>query len=954
MSDLREASDEIAALLDQNSHLVPFLEATMEGSPYLRGLMLRDAVFAGRCLSENPEALIIEVLKEARESWKTTDNEKSLMSALRLGKRRAALLIGLSDLAGIWDGDMVTRQVTAIADTTLLSATDYLLAAAARQGKFTHIDPEYPSESAGYFVLAMGKHGAYELNYSSDVDLMVFYDPLVAKPAEGVEMSTQFVRMTRTLVSLMQDMTGDGYVFRMDLRLRPDPRSTPLAISVEAAMSYYESMGQNWERAALIKARPVAGDIACGELFLKELQPFIFRRYLDFAAIADVQSMKRQIHAHKGHGKIAVAGHNIKLGRGGIREVEFFVQTQQLIAGGRAPELRGKRTIDMLNALAEANWIEDNVRAELTTAYWFLRRIEHRIQMVNDTQTHSLPSDDEALEHFARFAGYETVASFSKALLEQLNIVQSHYGALFEDAGELASDEGSLSFTGAADDPETLQTLEKFGFRQPAEISSIIRSWHHGRFAATRSERARERLTEIMPDLLQALARSADPDAAFTSFDRFLQGLPAGVQLFSLLSANRNLLDLLATVLGTAPRLAETLAKRPRTLDAMLSPGFLDTSPEPDDIRSEVDNVMKMADGFEPALDMARVAAHEQMFRIGVALITGATGHRRAGRAYSALADSLIQHLLRAAYEEIVSAHGKIDGASCAVVALGKLGSEEMTAASDLDIMVIYDVPEDATGSDGARSLSPNQYFARLTQRLISALSAPTAEGLLYEVDMRLRPSGNKGPIAVSLPAMVKYHESSAWTWERMALCRARVVAGDSGLKARIENVIQTVLTAQRDVDDLRQDVISMRKRMLKELYKGQGWDLKQAPGGLVEVEFTSQFLQLAHAASNPEILNTNTGLALQNLRNAGFLSELQHDTLDAAYALYQTLTQVLRLSIDGAFSLEAASADLVRLLLSAADVPDTQHLESRLAHAKSKVRRVFCDVIGELNDFPK
>jgi glutamate-ammonia-ligase adenylyltransferase len=948
LSDLTSVNDDLPGLLADHSPLEEFLKAVLAGSPYLRGLMLRDAGFAVRCLREPADGLIDEIVNTARNAWREGTSSGALMTAIRLGKRRAALLAGLCDLAGLRDGDKVTRWITAIADATLNASVDFLLAEAHAQAKLVHNDPAAPSEGSGFFVLAMGKYGAYELNYSSDIDLMVFYDPQVVRGGDGVDVPVFFVRMTRTLVAMMQDMTGDGYVFRMDLRLRPDPRSTPLAMSVDAAMSYYESMGQNWERAALIKARAVAGDTKCGDGFLKELQPFIFRRYLDFAAIADVQSMKRQIHAHKGHGKIAVAGHNIKLGRGGIREIEFFVQTQQLIAGGRTLELRGRRTIEMLNALVDTNWIESGVCADLTESYWFLRGIEHRLQMESDAQTHSLPSDADALARFVRFAGYETVAEFSSVLTMHLSRVQGHYGGLFEAAGELAAEEGSLSFTGAADDPDTLATLVKMGFTQPGEVAAIIRSWHHGRFAATRSERARERLTEIMPDLLAALAASADPDTAFTSFDRFLRGLPAGVQLFSLLSANRNLLDLLTMVLGTAPRMAETLSRRPRTLDAMLDPGFFGQLPTHEEMHAYLTERFAGVVSFEHALDYARVIANEQMFRIGVGIVTATANRAQAGQAYSALADALIELLLGYVTTEIEAAHGKIPGSSYAVVALGKLGGAEMMASSDLDLMIIYDIPADATGSDGPRPLSASQYFARMTQRLIAALSSPTAEGLLYEVDMRLRPSGNKGPIAVSLTGMVSYHQESAWTWERMALCRARVIAGDAGLASRVSDTVRAILTLPRDIDATRTEVLDMRKRMISELFKGDKWDLKQVPGGLVEIEFISQFLQLAHASAGSEILAQNTGLALERIGAAGILTIAQLAQLQSAYGLYQSLTQVLRLCVSGPFLMENASVALRRLLTNAADVPDIPTLEAVLEDAQKRVRAVFCEIIGD------
>ncbi|MEM8647096.1 MAG: bifunctional [glutamine synthetase] adenylyltransferase/[glutamine synthetase]-adenylyl-L-tyrosine phosphorylase [Pseudomonadota bacterium] len=557
VSDLIGDCEPLAKLLSNHEALRGFAEAVACNSGYLKRLMERDRDFAVRCFTEPPGHVMEEVRETTRAAWAQAESQDDLMRQLRKGKARAALVTGLCDLAGFWSGEIVTYWLTEFADAALCASVDHLLAGAETQGKLTLAGGETPGEGSGYFIFGMGKYGAHELNYSSDIDLIVFYDTMICQCAEGVEPSVFFTRMTRQLVAVMQDMTGDGYVFRMDLRLRPDPRSTPLAISVGAAASYYESMGQNWERAALIKARPVAGDIACGKALLKELQPFIFRRHLDFAAIADVQSLKRQIHAHKGHGEIAVAGHNIKLGRGGIREIEFFVQTQQLIAGGRAPSLRARRTVEMLQALNESDWISAAAAADLTSSYWFLRGIEHRLQMQEDAQTHTLPDDEGSLEAFARFCGYGTFETLSEALLAHMRRVQSYYEGLFEGAEELSADEGSLSFTGVADDPDTLETLSRMGFRQPGEVSTIIRGWHHGRFPATRSERARELLTELMPHILQALSKSSDPDAAFITFDSFLKGLPTGVQLFSLLKANRKLLDLLSLIMGTAPRRAD-------------------------------------------------------------------------------------------------------------------------------------------------------------------------------------------------------------------------------------------------------------------------------------------------------------------------------------------------------------------------------------------------------------
>src|SRR5262249_36681466 len=425
---------------------------------------------------------------------------------------------------------------TALADAAVGAAVDHLLADARRRGRVKTPDASHPAKGSGYFVLAMGKMGAGELNYSSDIDVIVFYDGAALAP--GIEPAPFFVRLTRSLVKLLQERTPDGYVFRSDLRLRPDPASTQIAISTAAALDYYESRGQNWERAALIKARPCAGDVAAGETLLAELSPFIWRKYLDFAAVADVHAMKRQIHAYRGHDQIAVEGHHIQLGRGGMREIEFFVQTQQLIAGGRYPELRIKATLTTLDALAEGGWIDAAARDELAAAYCFLRVIENRLQMVADEQTHTLPADRERLERFARFAGFADRDPFAAALLGHLRNVQRHYATLFENAPALEAGRRPLLFPSAADDRDTLDHLTELGFRKPLEVSALVRRWNTPTYGALRSAFARDQLAEIVPVLLHHFARSANPDGAVIAFDRFLAALHGGGRPFSLLPQN--------------------------------------------------------------------------------------------------------------------------------------------------------------------------------------------------------------------------------------------------------------------------------------------------------------------------------------------------------------------------------------------------------------------------------
>ncbi|MGH6874725.1 MAG: bifunctional [glutamine synthetase] adenylyltransferase/[glutamine synthetase]-adenylyl-L-tyrosine phosphorylase, partial [Aestuariivirgaceae bacterium] len=622
LEDCAQASPALAERIKADPAVSNLLAALFGGSPYLRDLVLKNPDWTLRCLDGDPRELLMSLCAEIRQEARALRLDDEIMQALRRGKLRGILLIALADLSRAWSTLEATEALTDLADAVLNAAVDYLLIDAAAAGLLSHVDPRDPGSNSGYVVLAMGKLGAHELNFSSDIDLMVFYDAHTAKLKLDVEPAKFFVRLTKRLVRLLQDTTEDGYGYRVDLRLRPDPRATQIAIAMEAAAIYYESMGQNWERAAMIKARPAAGDVALGHEFLQRLKPYVWRKYLDFAAIADVQSLKRQIHAVKGHGNIAVRGHNLKLGRGGIREIEFFVQTQQLIAGGRNPSLRGRRTLEMLDALAAAGWISHRSAGDLKADYGFLRHIEHRIQMIADEQTHLIPADDRAFARLAAFSGSPDAALFEHDLHAALGRVQNHYAALFEDAPSLGAEAGSLVFTGGEDDPETIRTLRVMGFTQAGEVAATIRGWHFGRYAATRSARAKEISTEIMPALLKALSATGDADRAFMAFDRFLAGLSAGVQIFSMLKANPSLLDLLARVLGMAPRLAEELSKRPKVLDAVLDRRSFGSLPDRGELDTLTADLAAETSSFEEALDQARIIGKEQMFRIGVRILT--------------------------------------------------------------------------------------------------------------------------------------------------------------------------------------------------------------------------------------------------------------------------------------------------------------------------------------------
>ncbi len=858
------------------------------------------------------------------------------MRHLRLFKNDVALLTALCDLAGVWPVMMVTRRLSEAADTAVGMAVRFLFRQAGKRGDWRAEEPD------GYIVLGMGKYGAFELNYSSDIDLIVFYDLDRIRLKPGAEVQHFFVRLTRDLVRLLNERTEHGYVFRTDLRLRPDPGSTPLAISTEAALNYYESFGQNWERAALIKARPVAGDIAAGAAVLHELEPYIWRKYLDFAAIADIHAMKRQIHAFRGFGQIGVAGHNIKVGRGGIREIEFFAQTQQLIAGGRQPQLRVSDTLSALAALEERGWISADARQELGEAYCFLRMVEHRLQMLADEQTQTLPDDADKLAGLARFCGFADAAAFAQRLTAELECVQGHYVRLFEHSPELTRGDANLVLAGEADDPATVEALTKLGFERAPELIGAVRGWHHGRYPAVRSARARELLTEVQPALIEAFAKTASPDLAFIGFDRFLAELPSGVQLFSLLKQNPGLLELIAAIMGSAPRLARVLSKRRRVIDAVLDPGFFGSLPDREQLSAIIAAELKAASDYQEALDRARIINNEQLFLIGVRVLTGTIGAAQAGGAYALLAECMIEAMQAEVEREMVRTHGRVPGGAAAVIAMGKLGGREMTAASDLDLILIYDFDHEAAYSDGLKPLPVTHYYTRYAQRLISAFTSPTAEGTLYEVDMRLRPSGQKGPVATQLSSFIEYQNKDAWTWEHMALTRARVVSGPAALGGAVEGAIHRILTMPRDRTKIAADVREMRARIAKEKGTDDVWELKQVRGGLVDLEFIAQHLQLVHAAARPQVLSQNTVAALNNLDAAGLLPADAAAVLLPAARLLNDLTQILRLCVDGRFEPPKASDGLKGLLARAAEAPDFKHLEADLAAREAEVAALF------------
>ncbi|WP_164468185.1 bifunctional [glutamine synthetase] adenylyltransferase/[glutamine synthetase]-adenylyl-L-tyrosine phosphorylase [Caulobacter vibrioides] len=912
------------------------LAPVFAASPYLAGLARRDGKRLPRILGGDPGETLAAILAAAEAVAAEPDFETA-RRGLRELKADLHLLTAISDLGGVWDLDQVTGALTRFADAVLHAALAQAVRQEVSRGALTHVGDGAAGPAPGLFCVAMGKHGAFELNYSSDIDFSIFYAPEKLPVAEGHEPQAVAVRIANHLGRILQERTGDGYVFRIDLRLRPDPSSTPPAMPVDAAMDYYESVGQNWERAAHIKARIAAGDAAKGAAFLEGLQPFIWRRNLDFAAIADIHSIKRQIHTYKVDDRLTAKGADLKLGRGGIREIEFFVQTQQLILGGRQPDLRSPRTLDALQALSAAGHVTPEDAAWLTQAYKDLRALEHRAQMIADDQTHKLPESDVERKKVAALWGEGNLRVFDAAVGKMLKGVNLRYGRLFAGEEALSSRFGSLVFTGVEDDPETLATLKRMGFSSPERVAATIRGWHHGHIAATRTERGRELFTRLAPRLLDAANATGAPDQAFNRFSDFFSRLSSGVQIQSLFLAQPRLFELIVEVMAFAPRLAATMAKRPTALDALLDPTFFGPIETPAIAPWDPED-------FEGAMDAARRLFRDQSFRIGVRVMSGTADARDIGRAFAELADLIIGGLAPAALAEVERIGGAFPG-QVAVVALGKAGSREMTAKSDLDLMTLY-AADDPRGMSTLKDWSAEVFYARLTQRLTSALSAPTGEGTLYEVDLKLRPSGTKGPVAVSFAAFEHYYEREAETWELLALTRARVVwASSPEFKARAEGAIAAALRRPRAWKKTVTDVIEMRQLMERERPGKGDWDLKLDPGGLVDIEFAAQFLQLAHAAADGP-LRQNTGEALAALREAGLADAGALSRLEAAWRLEQDLSQLIKVALEDGADVEVEPKAFKALLAKAGGVAQFKSLKPKLAKAKAEARAAYEAVV--------
>jgi glutamate-ammonia-ligase adenylyltransferase len=895
MSEAEEKSRFRDALERARTHS-PFLGAQLERLP-----AVADALAAGD---------LGGALAAARAEGEAAD----AMIAVRRERGGYALALGVADLAGLPLEDVV-GPLSDLADRQIARA---LAAALAER------TPE--AAPAGFSVIALGKLGGRELNYSSDVDLIFLYDPatLPKKPREEADQAG--LRIGQRIVEILQKRTEEGYAFRVDLRLRPSPEVTPIALPVDAAISYYESSALPWERAAFIRARAAAGDAALGRYFLDAIHPFLWRRSLDFGAIGEIRSITRRIRDHYAQGQAFGPGWDLKRGRGGIREVEFFVQVHQLIHGGREPELRGAATLEAVAALARAGRIGAEDAAALAEAYRLLRTIEHRLQMIDDRQTHSLPAEAAALDQVARLHGLAD----GPALLDLLRPHVERVAAIYRT---LDADEGRRLPEGA----EPLDaTLAAAGFDPPVMVRTRIEGWRSGKVRSLRTNAAREPFEAMLPELIDAFGAAPDPMGALNRFDDLILSLPTGVNFFRLLEARPALIQHLAAILSHAPALAEQLGRRPVLLDGLIDASAFDPAPALDALIADFSRSDRGGEDYQLLLDRVRRRVNERRFALGVQLVAAHTDPLEVTEGYSRVAEAAINVLAAAAVAEFEEAHGRVPGSELLILGLGRLGGEALTHASDLDLIYLFSGSHEAE-SEGARPLRATDYFNRLAPRVTAALSVATAAGPLYDVDTRLRPSGQDGLLAVSLESFAAYQAGQAWTFEHMALTRGRPVFGSAAGRAALKAVIDAVLRRERDPERLRADAIAMRREMDRHKPADGPFDIKRGAGGLIDLEFAVHALQLRHRIGlDPHLEVALAALEAKGLVGAG---------IDPALRLLTRILVILRLvSPSSALPAEPSRALVARACgLSGWDALIAAHDEARAI-----VLALWAEIFGE------
>ena len=886
------------------------IEGTAGCAPYLAGLIAKEPDWLQAALEDAESAADEEIGRLAELAPDVLPTE------LRRAKRRIALLTALADLGGVWPLEKVTGTLTDLADMACTAALRATVGAEIRRGKLPGQGEDDIASAGGMTVLAMGKMGARELNYSSDIDLICLFDETRFDPDDFHDARASFVRATRKMSAMLNDLTGEGYVFRTDLRLRPDPAVTPVCMAMEAAERYYESLGRTWERAAYIKARPCAGDIAAGNRFLESLTPFVWRKHLDFAAIQDAHDMRLRIREHKGlGGAITLEGHNMKLGRGGIREIEFFTQTRQIIAGGRDPDLRVRGTVPGLSVLADKGWLPRDVADRLAAHYRSHREVEHRVQMIQDAQTHLLPNSAEGIARIAALMGMDK------------DDLRSGLKARLTEVHELT--EGFFAPEG-----ETATTCEA-SFKNEEQITS---AWP--RYPALRSGRALAIFERLRPEIMTQLARTGRPEEALAAFDGFLKGLPAGVQLFSLFDANPQLIDLLVDIVGTVPALARHLSRNAGVFDAVIGGDFFAAWPGKGALVRDLRDLLAREEDYERKLDVTRRWGKEWHFRIGVHLLRGMTDPEEAALQYADLAEASLSGLYPDVVAHFAAKHGDPPGRGAMVLGMGSLGSARLHASSDLDVIVIYDA-DGVESSDGRRPLNFRTYYARLTQALITAVTASTAEGRLYEMDMRLRPSGKQGPVATSLESFKTYQTQNAWIWEHLALTRARAIAGPKELSQDVEAFRRELLSAPPPRDVVLGELAKMRARIAAAKGPDGLWDAKIGAGRLQDIELVAQAGALLAGKAQRRVREGLSGAVAE-----GWLTAEQAETLRDAYTLCWSLQLASRLLSEAPLDVDELGAGACTFLMRLTEADSVAALREKLETLTGEAARIIDAVL--------
>ena len=870
-------------------------------APFLALLLEREPALAAELESGRLPALDIVPID---------DPAMPAMQRLRLERRRLALLVAIGDLAGIYDLGHVTGALSGFADRALDLAIT------------TAIQERTPDAAPGGFAaIALGKQGSQELNYSSDIDPILIFDPgtLPRRPREEPEEAA--VRIGRRVVEILQAPDGDGYVLRVDLRLRPSPEVTPIALPVDAAIAYYESLALPWERAAFIRARAAAGDIALGRQFLETIRPFIWRRALDFGAIGEIRGISRRIRDHHVEGQRFGPGFDLKRGRGGIREIEFFAQIHQLIHGGRDLTVRAPATRDALTRLADAGWIARDEAQALSEAYTLFRTIEHRVQMVEDRQTHRLPSGG-GLDSLARLHGLADGGALLDLLHPAVEATARTYDALDpETADTLSHDVSHLE-----------AELGEAGFADAGAAARRIEQWRSGTYPALRSAAAREALEAVLPGLIVALGAAPDPQGSLIKLDVMLGRLPSAINFFRLLEARPPLARLLGAILSYTPTLAEALGTRPQLLDGLIDASALDPVGPITVLMAE----MAVTDGdYQAQLDHVRRIVGEKRFALGTQIVAGASDPLEVSAGYARVAEAAIEVLAAATVAEFSPRHGCVPGSELVILVLGRMGGGRLTHASDLDLIYLF-TGDYMAESDGEKSLGAVLYYNRLAQRVSGALSAPTASGPLYEIDTRLRPSGAQGPLVVSLDGFARYQREDAWTWEHMALTRARPVFGSAAARAATQAVIDDVLRGNRPARDIVADARGMRAEMAAHKPPKGPLDAKLSPGGLVDLEFAVHVVQLTYRAG----FMPDLGSAIADLVGLGLVPP----GILAAHGFLSRLLVTLRLVAPDAQLPEPAARALVARAL---DLADWDTVVARFALTRQEVADFWAMVAG-------